>query len=111
MKIINNSRSPLGIPGYGMIEPNGSKIVAESIKDHIVIAAWFKAGMLVEDGVQDDPPKPEGQEDTTEDSNIEHSGDDDEKDALIAALADNGIHKTRRSTVKTLREALSETEE
>jgi hypothetical protein len=98
MIVTNNSRAPLGIPGYGMLEPNSSKNVAESVKDNNVVAAWFKAGMLVEDS---EPAKPAARE--------EHS-DDDEKDTLIAELADKGIQKSRRSTVKTLREALDNAE-
>ena len=122
MKITNHSRSPLGIPGHGMIAPGQSMPdVPESIKDNTVVAAWFKAGMLVENG---EPAKPEKhtaaakpkpppsrlvkETEIPDMDNVEGNGDGDEKDALIAKLAEHGIDKTRRSSVAKLREALDE---
>ena len=88
--------------------PGDTKTVPDSVKSFAVVQAWFKAGMISE--TPNEPVKPAGQEQTDEDSNVERSGDDDEKDALIAKLAEHGIDKTRRSSVRTLREALAEVE-
>lgn len=104
MKITNNTKSPLGIPGKnGLLEPgqsfeaSTSQVVA--LRANAVIDAWFNRGMLSADGAlptADDapapPPAPEA----------------DEVDELIAALAEYGIQRDRRTTVNKLRALLEE---
>ena len=85
--IISKHNGPLALPAGPTLAPGNTVFVERwhFIKDHAVVKAWLKAGVLaVEKDVTSDP---------------------DEKDALIAALADLGIRKTRRSSVESLRQA------
>lgn len=97
MKVINNAKSPIGLPGYGVImqgetSPEIRDDHWERFKANRVIAGWLSRGMLVEavelEPVRDEEPQ------------------SDEKDELISALAEIGINRDRRSSVDRLRSEL-----
>lgn len=97
--IRNTNRSPVALPGHGLIDPGKEAEVRNwsALQDNPIIRAWVKAGILL---VVSEDPKSGPQSAVT-----------DEKDELIARLAELGVKKNRRSSVESLQEALVEAEQ
>ena len=115
MPILRNNapKTPIGLPGVGTIAPGHSAACSheawERLQTNAVVKAWRKAGLLSVEG--DVPPAiepqssgvpsppPVGNADVVPDTDAEVNA---EKDMVIAALAEYGIEKDRRSSLPTL---------
>lgn len=95
--ITNNHKSPLGLPGGTVLAPGAKTPVHNwhAVKDNKVVAAWVKARILT---VQDEVAPVAAQKNAVT----------DEKDEVLAALAERGIKKDRRSSLESLKAALAE---
>lgn len=98
--ITNNHKSPLGLPGGTVLDPGVETPVHNwhAVKDNNVVAAWVKARILVVE--TEIAPADESKGALT-----------DEKDEVLAALAERGIKKDRRSSLESLKAALAEADE
>lgn len=99
--ITNNHQGPIGLPN-GIVLAPGSKTLVPSWPDvagNAVVKAWVRNKILAVEAAPDALPDPPADDRT---------GEQIEKDDLIAALADFGIEKTRRSSVESLRAALED---
>lgn len=102
MAIVTNTHTgPLGLPTGQVLERNTPTPVSNwpAIRANPVVASWIRNGLLTS---EDDPVRelypgelPNGVVPAA-----------DEKDELIAKLADKGITKDRRSSVETLQKLL-----
>ncbi len=94
--VINTHRNPLSVHGV-LLQPNTPTSIHDwaEIKKNAVVAAWLKAGILHEGPPESKfmPPAPE-----------------DDKDVLLARLAELGIKKGKNSKIETLQAALVEAE-
>lgn len=95
MNVTNNHSGPLGLPTGQELQPNVATPVHDwaTIKQNAVVAAWLKAGILVEGEAQ---------------SNADDAPDRDE---LIAKLAALGIKHHPNTGVAKLQTLLAEAEE
>lgn len=114
--ITSRYKKPLGLPSGVTLEPNTPTAVHgwESDKKSKVVQAWVKSGMLVEGDLQpasrfmSEPnlanTLPQGEADARVDTVIPMPED---KDELIALLAQRGIKGDKRKSVKRLQEMLA----
>ena len=60
MNVTNTHKTPLALPGGTVLEPNSPATVNgwDTIKKNACVAAWVKAGILVEDGKAAGTPVP-----------------------------------------------------
>lgn len=93
-------RTPLGLPGGLVIEPGKTVPVPNwhAIKDNHVVKAWVKSKLLVVDGEEVAPVEAAQQ------------AVGDEKEAILAKLAELGIKKDKRTSLEKLKAALEEAE-
>lgn len=96
--ITNTSKTPLGLPGQPLLEPNATLEVSDEVlaklRENRVVEAWITGGFLT---VGDVAGRPEESE-------------DEEKERLVAYLASRGIEKTVRTSLDKLRELVAEAE-
>ena len=94
MNVTNNHSGPLGLPTGQELQPNVATPVHDwaTIKQNAVVAAWLKAGILVEGEAQ---------------SNADDAPDRDE---LIAKLAELGIKHHPNTGIVKLQALLAEAE-
>lgn len=95
--ITNTGKRPRGLPNGHVLAVGASAFVQASILENETVKDWIERGILTTDA-----PKAE----TAEESEVVEEGD--EKDTLIAALAEYGITKDRRSSVESLQKALAD---
>lgn len=114
-KISNNhSKTPIGLPDGTVIPPGQTVEVAnwKDYKDRPNLKAYLDSGHLSSGGATDFDPEadPEGaeQDEETEEEKEEEVKDVDEKDELIAQLAELEVQADRRSSVATLTAKLEE---
>ncbi|MBN49981.1 MAG: hypothetical protein CMN85_10600 [Spongiibacteraceae bacterium] len=105
MKLTNNGKAPLGIPGNPLLEPGQSIICLnwDEIQDNKIVQAWLVKRVLTA-GEQ----SPEYQESAAKVPAVEATDDMSRKDELIAQLAELGINRDRRSSVERLESMLAE---
>ena len=98
--ITNNHKSPLGLPGGTVLDPGVKTSVHNwnAVKDNKVVAAWVKARILIVEA----EAAPVA---------AHKAAVDDDKGAILAALAERGIKKDRRSSLESLKAALAEADE
>lgn len=110
MKVTNNCKSPLGIPGNQMLEPNESRVITnwDEVKSNRVVQSWLNRGMLIAGESED--AKGSGGNSNQSDNNP--GGEDTErKDELIAELKELNVNRDRRAKVETLEKLLEEAKE
>lgn len=111
-KVTNNHYTPLALPNGFVIPAKGSADVADwdKMKSHGVVSKWVAAKILSVGGkpaaAEDEPEVVEEVQFTEEQSEV--AEELDEKDTLIAQLAELGIEADKRSSVKKLQEKLDE---
>lgn len=108
--VTNTCKQPLGLPS-GIVVPPGATVAVpswEADAQNKVVKSWLRARVLVVGGATPPAPEPDPVEDASETTTQQPEDERDEKDILIAELAEYGITKNRRSSVETLRAALAE---
>lgn len=115
-EVTNHYTGPLGVGGV-VIEPNASAEVPnwEKVSMNGVVAKWLESGVLSvgksskkeEPEVVEDVQLTEHEpEETAEEVN--EQGEDEQKEFLIAQLAELGVKADKRSSVEKLQEKLEE---
>lgn len=124
-KVTNNHDRDLGLPGGFVIGAGKAEDVPgwDKLSKHKVVAKWLEAGVLSagKSSKKDEPEtEPEVIEDVqfteevTEPSQAEvedaldQLSEDEEKESLIAQLAEIGVKADKRSSVEKLQEKLDE---
>ena len=124
-KVTNNYNRDLGLPGGFVIGAGKAEDVPgwDKLSKHKVVAKWLEAGVLSagKSSKKDEPEtEPEVIEDVqfteevTEPSQAEvedaldQLSEDEEKEYLIAQLAELGVKADKRSSVEKLQEKLDE---
>jgi len=109
-KVTNNHYTPLALPNGVVIPAKGSAEVDswDKLKSHGVVSKWLAAKILSVGGkaAHDEPEVVEDVQFTEEQP--DQAEELDEKDILIAQLAELGIEADKRSGVKKLQEKLDE---
>lgn len=119
--VTNNHDRSLGLPGGVVIEAGKAQDVPgwDKLSKHKVVAKWLEAGVLStgKSSKKDDPEVVENvqvTEEVTEPSQAEvedaldQLSEDEEKESLIAQLAELGVKADKRSSVEKLQEKLEE---
>jgi len=83
-----------GLPNGRVLDVGASAPVQASVLENETVQRWIKLGFVTSDATVTTPEPDEDE--------------GDEKDALIAALAEYGVTKNRRSSVESLKAALAE---
>lgn len=107
--VTSHHDAPLGLPG-GPVIPAGKTVFVDKwsfIKDHHVVQAWLKAGVISAEDAEDEPVEP-GTDDASENPPVNPAADAEnvQKDELIRKLAELGIKRNRRYSVENLQEQL-----
>lgn len=104
----NNSKATLGLPGGVHLQPGQSVEIEEAAAyGSRVIMAWAEKGiLLVGEPVYIEAQAIDEEEPRMVPANAAAQAEQDEKDRLIAALAEIGIKRDRRYSVETLRDLL-----
>lgn len=86
--VTNNHDTALGLPDGSVIASGETKFIDswESMRNHAVVSAWVEAGVLSSSA----------------------SKDADDKESIIAQLAELGIKADKRASVEKLQEKLDE---
>lgn len=97
----NGKQTPLGIASGFTIAPGASRRVPASLWARVsqgaVVKGWLRSGKLsVAEGEEAEPD--------------ERTDEEREQDDLIAKLAEYDIHKTRRTSLESLRSQLAKAE-
>ncbi len=119
--VTNNHDRSLGLPGGVVIESGKAQDVPgwDKLSKHKVVAKWLEAGVLSagKSSKKDEPEVVESvqvTEEVTEPSQAEvedaldQLSEDEEKESLIAQLAELGVKADKRSSVEKLQEKLDE---
>lgn len=119
--VTNNHDRSLGLPGGVVIEAGKSQDVPgwDKLSKHKVVAKWLESGILSagKSSKKDEPEVVENvqvTEEVTEPSQAEvedaldQLSEDEEKESLIAQLAELGVKADKRSSVEKLQEKLEE---
>ena len=124
-KVTNNHDRDLGLPGGFVIGAGKAEDVPgwDKLSKHKVVAKWLEAGVLsAGKSSKKDEPETEPEvienvkftEQVTEPSQAEvedaldQLSEDEEKESLIAQLAELGVKADKRSSVEKLQEKLDE---
>lgn len=100
MKVTNRAKTTLGLPRVGSLEPGQSTDVPDEVLHNKIVAAWVSRGMLEVHGkASAAAKKPDGGDGESE---------AEEKDRLIAELAELGIKRNKRSSLDNLRATLAD---
>lgn len=119
--VTNNYNRNLGLPNGVVIAAGESADVAgwDKLSKHKVVAKWLESGVLSvgKSSKKDEPEvveKVQITEEVTEPSQAEvedaldQLSEDEEKESLIAQLAELGVKADKRSSVEKLQEKLDE---
>ena len=119
--VTNNYNRNLGLPNGVVIASGESADVAgwDKLSKHKVVAKWLESGILSagKSSKKDEPEVVENvqvTEEVTEPSQAEvedaldQLSEDEEKESLIAQLAELGVKADKRSSVEKLQEKLEE---
>lgn len=120
-KVTSTHTSALALPGGSVIPAKGSADVDnwEDIKLHGVVSRWVEAGLLSagKSSKKDEPEVVENVKITEEvaelsqaevEDALDQLSEDEEKESLIAQLAELGVKADKRSSVEKLQEKLEE---
>lgn len=119
-EVTNHYTGPLGVGGV-VIEPNASAEVPnwEKVSKNGVVAKWLESGVLSvgKSSKKDEPEVVENVQITEEvaepsqaevEDALDQLSEDEEKESLIAQLAEIGVKADKRSSVEKLQEKLDE---
>lgn len=102
MKVTNNTRVTLGLPQAGPVEPGQSIDIPDSVAQNRIVSVWIGKGMLTVNG------KAKASAAKPEDPAKGEADEGDEKDQIIAELAELGITRDKRTSLPNLRTTLEE---
>ncbi|CAL1778338.1 hypothetical protein BRC2024_HCTLARHO_CDS_0081 [Acinetobacter phage vB_AbaS_Silvergun] len=115
-EVTNNYTGPLGVGGV-VIEPNASAEVPnwEKVSKNGVVAKWLESGVLSvgKSSKKDEPEVVEDVQLTEQEpeeaaEEVNEPSEDEQKETLIAQLAELGVKADKRSSVEKLQEKLEE---
>lgn len=119
--VTNNHDRSLGLPGGVVIEAGKAQDVPgwDKLSKHKVVAKWLESGILSagKSSKKDEPEVVENVQFTEEVSEpsqaevedaLDQLSEDEEKESLIAQLAELGVKADKRSSVEKLQEKFDE---